>query len=224
MISNRFGNIRAGALRAALLSVTFYAAGAGAPASAQMFGWWGYQPFETQESLTPGEVRRDLQRRGYRVTGPLIRNGRVLLADVVDGRGRSLRLIVDPVEGEILQRFVNVDPTPRRDPAPDVSDPAQPAPAARARKPVSAPKVAVRTLPAKPKVRRDAQPPSEATLTPPPNRAPVERVREPAVANSPAAPQRVESVAPARPAAPPAAPSSPEAPGFTKGVPINPLD
>ena len=109
-----------GVKRAALLGGVGAALFAAAPASAQVFGWWGYQPFEYRyrvEENTPlsgGEVRGLLARQGYRLSGPLQRNGDVLLADVADRSGRQLRLIVDRYDGRVLQRFLNAEPRPPR--------------------------------------------------------------------------------------------------------------
>ena len=89
-----------------------------APAAAQFFGWMGYRPFEygfqDDAPLSGGAIRGILQRQGYRLTGPLQRNGDVILADVSDGRGRQLRLIVDMYEGRVLQRFLSAEPRPPR--------------------------------------------------------------------------------------------------------------
>ena len=221
---------------------------AGAPAQAQMFGWWGYQRFETSQPQSLNEIRRGLQRQGYSITGPMQRNGRVLLVDAVDPRGRNLRLIVDPVEGEILQRFVNAAvPRPPGDlrngydePAipryPDASErqsePDRAAPRARAKKPQAAPKVAVRSLPqAQRRAKSSNPPPSEATITP---RVvdPGAATREPPAAATPREPEFAASPRPessprqrlAPPVAAPVQPQPSERPGFVQGVPINPLD
>ncbi len=233
------------AIKAAAIAATAagFAVFDAAPAQAQLFGWWGHQPFAYRDVMTPGEIRRDLARQGYRMNGPLQRNGRVILADVVDGRGRQLRLIVDPVEGAILQRFVNVEPRPQRGAPgasrnpefPDSPD-AQNQPAPRAAKPAAKPKAAVRSLPQQPKIARERP---ESPETPPgrranpqferpqTERAQTERVQEPAIAATPAEAPRQATSAAERPNPPLAAPSPTrpaDQPGFAKGVPINPLD
>ena len=206
--------------------------GFAAPARAQLFGWYGYQPFEYREDLSAGEVRGVLQRQGYRLTGPLMRNGRVLLADVVDPRGRSLRLIVDPGEGRILQRFVNADPrTQPRDrnddrersapTRPDYSEQPQQRgePAARPRRTTPKARVVTRKPAAKSNAAQAPQEPVESRSPPQANAAPQQpATAPPTVAAAPVAPR----------AAPPADAAAPRAsrsqPGYVNGVPINPLD
>jgi len=60
------------------------------------------------------EMRRILFYRGYRIDGRLRRNGHVYVADVRDRRGRSLRLIVDVLDGRILEAFSGRIRTPKR--------------------------------------------------------------------------------------------------------------
>jgi hypothetical protein len=68
-------------------------------AQAQLFGMWGW-------SMRPGQVERIIQSQGFRLTGPIYRNGRVYVADVLDERGVHQRLIVDAFTGDVLQAFV----------------------------------------------------------------------------------------------------------------------
>jgi hypothetical protein len=68
-------------------------------AQAQLFGLWGW-------SMRPGQVERIIQSQGFRLTGPIYRNGRVYVADVQDERGVHQRLIVDAYTGDVLQAFV----------------------------------------------------------------------------------------------------------------------
>ena len=195
-----------------------------APAQAQFFAGWGSQRFQIEDGLSPGEIRASLADQGYRLLGPLRRNGRVLLADVTDRRGRSLRLIVDPFEGEILQRFLKAEPRSARN-VPEVAavdpDDVDP-PDARAAKPrphtigKPAPKVAVRSLPEKPRMVMPRQTPPAATRPAP---APETRAQAPAASG----PSRE---APAIATTPPVetAPAPRSGPGFVDGVPNAPLD
>jgi hypothetical protein len=72
-------------------------------AQAQIFGMFGW-------SLPPGQVQHMIASQGFRLAGPLFRNGRVYVADVVDDRGVRQRLIVDAFSGEVLQAFVTGRP------------------------------------------------------------------------------------------------------------------
>ena len=75
------------------------------PARAQFFGGWGgWDNGGTWDGLAPGQVRRSIAGQGFRVLGPLRRNGNVYVADVADGRGRHERLIVAAADAQILQR------------------------------------------------------------------------------------------------------------------------
>ncbi len=91
--------------------------GASAPAQAQVgFGWWRDRGIVYEERMPELIGRRGIRRiigqYGYRVRGPLLRNGRVYVVDVRDRRGRSLRVIVDGIEGDIVQVFRNNRPRP----------------------------------------------------------------------------------------------------------------
>ncbi len=55
--------------------------------------------------LGPAQVRNMLNERGMRVTGAPARNGRVFVADVRDRNGNLRRVIVDGLNGEVLQSF-----------------------------------------------------------------------------------------------------------------------
>jgi len=72
-------------------------------AQAQIFGMFGW-------SLPPGQVQHMIASQGFRLAGPLYRNGRVYVADVVDDRGVRQRLIVDAFSGDVLQAFVTGRP------------------------------------------------------------------------------------------------------------------
>ena len=63
-----------------------------------------------RELIGTREMRHIIFDYGYRIKGRLRRNGRVYVADVRDLRGRSFRLIVDGIHGDILQRFTSRAP------------------------------------------------------------------------------------------------------------------
>jgi hypothetical protein len=83
-------------------------------AEAQFFGWSLPPAYGVPESamIAPGEIYRMVADHGYRIRDRLQRNGRVYLIDVVDRRGRALRLIIDAYQGDILQRFATAPPRP----------------------------------------------------------------------------------------------------------------
>jgi len=97
------------------------------PAQAQFFGSWGYMPFQYRmlpemddgpvylprrfrPIMSPGDIRMVLNEEGYQVVGGLRVNGRVYIANVRDWRGQGFRLVVDGMEGNILQRFALATP------------------------------------------------------------------------------------------------------------------
>lgn len=103
----------AGVAGAAIAAVSLLA-GFSAPAQAQVYfrGW--NERFvlydDYPEFVGRREVRAILAEQGYRLRGRLRRNGRVYVADVSDRRGQSFRVIVDAIEGEIVQRFRSRQP------------------------------------------------------------------------------------------------------------------
>ena len=214
----------------------------GAPAQAQFFGWFGARTFpEARPAAPPRAVEYRLRRLGYRLLTPMRFNGDVVLADVVDSGGRHARLVIDPVDGAILQKFATAEPRPARPltresefgDAPVVRGPstgylengdAAPLPAPHARPPVAeapqpskpkAPKKVARSTPAQPPV---VETPAANPPTPAPARIPAPAAQsepQPAVADT--------APAPKPPVAKPVAPPAPKA-GYANGVPINPLD
>ncbi|MCW6510209.1 hypothetical protein [Lichenifustis flavocetrariae] len=72
--------------------------GATRPAAAQ-FGWFG------SSEASPEDVQDTIASHGFRLIGPLYRNGRVYVADVVDRRQRRERLVIAAESGQIVQRF-----------------------------------------------------------------------------------------------------------------------
>jgi hypothetical protein len=87
-------------------------------ADAQWFRWPSF------DAAVPAmEVERLLQESGYRLTGPIYRNGSVYVASVLGRDDDRERLIIDARDGRLLQRYA-VAPTRRsRDIAGDWSSP-----------------------------------------------------------------------------------------------------
>jgi hypothetical protein len=93
---------------AALLATLLIGAGTATPARAQ-FSWFG--PSEA----SPQDVYDTIAEHGFRLVGPLYRNGRVYVADVIDRRQRRERLVLSVDSGQIVQRyFVDVGASDRR--------------------------------------------------------------------------------------------------------------
>jgi hypothetical protein len=215
---------------------------AATPARAQFFGWFGARTFpETRPAAPPRAVEFKLRRMGYRLLTPMRFNGDVVLADVVDSGGRRARLVIDPVDGAILQKFATAEPRPSRpltrDPefgaAPVVRGPstgylengaAAPLPAPETRAPVAetprptkptAPKKVARAAPAQAPV---ADAPAAKPVAPAPDKP-----TTPAAMRDTPAPIAETAPRPNPPAAKPSTPAPPKA-GYANGVPINPLD
>ena len=217
------------------------AAGA-TPARAQLFGWWGAH--YSQPAAMPAElISRRLAQQGYRVLR-LQRNGGVFLADVSEGRGRTLRLVVDSRDGSILQRFATA--AVRNDGrAPGVYDmsPDTGLGSLAPPSPVPAP------VPDRPSRRAAPRAPAEAVLDPGETSSPSSRKHPapvpskamslpagepdgsarpsetPSTAAAGSAPSPAPAPAPVRLQPPPApAPATANKPGYATGVPINPLD
>ncbi len=231
----------------------------GAPARAQLFGGFPFHPFQQVapyraplQAPPPSVIRSRLERQGYQVNGPLRLNGDVVLADVTGPGDRRMRLVVDPIDGRILQRFAVAEPRPPRQVAsstPDVDDPllihgpsagylqdGSPAPAAPmpkiikpAGKAKPKPGAVARANSGTPVIIQAPQPdalpePAQPVAAP---TAPVAAARpapSPTVA-TPATPAPANATV-ARQSPPETAPAKP--PGnprdYANGVPINPLD
>ncbi|MDF2114099.1 hypothetical protein PY365_00820 [Roseiarcaceae bacterium H3SJ34-1] len=97
------------------------------PAQAQFFGAWGYMPYQYRmlpeidggpvymprrfrPMMSPGDIRMSLSEEGYQVVGGLQINGRVYIANVRDRRGQGFRIVVDGIDGNVLQRFARATP------------------------------------------------------------------------------------------------------------------
>lgn len=160
------------------------------PAQAQFFGGWGYMPYQYRmlpemddgpvylprrfrPIMSPRDVRMTLIDEGYQVVGGLQVNGRVYIANVRDWRGQGFRVVVDGIEGNILQRFARTAPPrapqglargsmgdeeyfdPPRLPPPSVTPPSQRAPRAEPRRAAPRAATARREPPSKTVVRPD---------------------------------------------------------------------
>ena len=87
--------------RAAALAVAagLLLCGAGS-ADAQWFRWPSWD-----DAIPPMRMERMIEASGYRLTGPVLRNGPVYLANVL-GRDDDLeRLVIDARDGRLLQRY-----------------------------------------------------------------------------------------------------------------------
>ncbi len=194
-----------------------------APAHAQFFNWGVQpQPYEAQVTMPVEVIYQRIARQGYRVVRPLERNGRVLIADVIDRRGREVHLVIDARDGGILQSFAN---TGRPQLSPPGLIPGARTPARQAREPSRA-KPARQTTASSPDPKEHSAQPDKK-----PSRLP---------SQMPSVPGQAEKAAPANPvansvASPVEKPVAPTAkavepaingkkPGFANGVPINPLD
>ena len=97
------------------------------PAHAQLFGYFGYRPFSyappVDQGISPREVRAIVADEGMRLTGRPFRNGNVWVADAVDERGWTHRLIINAYSGDIVQSFGRGQPVPPRLAAPDAPPP-----------------------------------------------------------------------------------------------------
>ena len=105
----------------ALLAATPLALSA-VPAQAQFFGEvfgsrfaWGSRYYEDDRrvepdyeyrGMPPRAVHRMLANQGYRLIGPVVRRGRVYLANVSDGEtGQRERLVIDAFSGDVLESY-----------------------------------------------------------------------------------------------------------------------
>ena len=96
-----------------LASALLLGLGALTPARAQ-FNFFGAREVSAED------VSETIADHGFRLVGPLYRNGRVYLADVIDRRQRRERLVISAENGQIVQRFM-VDVGPERRPPAYVS-------------------------------------------------------------------------------------------------------
>ena len=80
------------------LAASFLSLGA-TSAKAQLFFSWG------DRAVSPMQVERMVEASGYRLTGPVMRNGPVYLANVLGRENDRERLVIDARDGRLLQRY-----------------------------------------------------------------------------------------------------------------------
>lgn len=145
------------------------------PAQAQLFGFFAYRPFSDAQPVTQGigprDVRAIVADEGMRLVGQPFRNGNVWVADTVDDRGWTHRLIINAFSGDIVQSFGRGQAVPPRLAAPDAPPPQRQIARAVPDEPYVIPGIGsgeplIRTVP-KPKPKAEKKPPAVA-------RAPVE--------------------------------------------------
>jgi hypothetical protein len=64
------------------------------------------QFFHWNSTLSASQIERMVQASGYRLTGPVTRNGAVYLANVLGSQDDPERLVLDATDGRLLQRFI----------------------------------------------------------------------------------------------------------------------
>jgi hypothetical protein len=154
------------------------------------YGHLVHQPFEEAPRFASRRaVAAIVAHEGFRLVGPLGERGDQIVATGVDGRGRWMRFVIDPYEGEVLSAKFIVAPTPAEGADPD-------APAGRKPAGIGAPT-------GKPPPARGS---SHRAITPPPPAA-TTTAAAPAAPPAPAAPD-----AKTTPAAPPDATATIPAP------------
>jgi hypothetical protein len=80
----------------------------GAAALVAATGWLGDSPARSQShsgaALSPGEIERMIGARGYRLTGPVVRHGKVYIANVLGPEDDVEQLVVDARDGHLLRQ------------------------------------------------------------------------------------------------------------------------
>jgi hypothetical protein len=80
----------------------------GAAALVAATGWLGASPARSQSHsgavLPPNEIERMIGARGYRLTGPVVRHGKVYVANVLGPEDDVEQLVVDARDGHLLRR------------------------------------------------------------------------------------------------------------------------
>jgi hypothetical protein len=82
---------------AALASAALLWALGATSSQAQFFHW--------DSTLSASQIEHMVQASGYRLTGPVTRNGAVYLANVLGSQDDPERLVLDATDGRLLQRF-----------------------------------------------------------------------------------------------------------------------
>jgi hypothetical protein len=91
---------RRGIRARSVLAAAFLIGGLSATPARAQFSFFG--PSE----VSPQDIYDTVAEHGFRLIGPLYRNGRVYLADVIDRRQRRERLVIAAENGQIVQRFL----------------------------------------------------------------------------------------------------------------------
>jgi hypothetical protein len=91
----------------------------GAVALVAAAGWLGASPAHSQShsgaALPPNEIERMLGERGYRLTGPVVRHGKVYFANVLGQQDDVEQLVVDARDGRLLRQSPGGPPIRRPD-------------------------------------------------------------------------------------------------------------
>ena len=81
----------------------------GAAALVAASTWLGAPPARAQShssaALPPGEIERMIGARGYRLTGPVVRHGKVYIASVLGQQDDVEQLVVDARDGYVATVF-----------------------------------------------------------------------------------------------------------------------
>ena len=83
----------------------------------------GFLPAHAQShsgaALPPSEIERMLSARGYRLTGPVVRHGKVYFANVLGQQDNVEQLVVDARDGHLLRQSASGPPMRRQGGNPD---------------------------------------------------------------------------------------------------------
>jgi hypothetical protein len=101
------------------LAVSMLSLGASSAKAQYLLNW--------DRGLSPMQVERMVQASGYRLTGPVARNGGVYLANVLGREDDPERLVIDARDGRLLQRY-GAAASHRQYAAADWSSPPRPQP------------------------------------------------------------------------------------------------
>jgi hypothetical protein len=190
---------------------------AGQPAQAQFWnGWFGgwrpAQPGPYAAPIPPRRVASIVASEGYALNGVPRRQGDVIIADGVDGRGEHMRFVIDAYDGEILRLHAAGPPRP-----PGIVGNSQPMPPAHtamapsSSDPISALRAGVDQLVGGAQPGREPPHPSAKSASKPKQTAAHTPSKPPATPVAPKAPSEAEHVtAPA-----PTATQQPTAPAAT---------
>jgi hypothetical protein len=92
-------------------------------ADAQWFRWPSWD-----SAMRPMQVERMIEASGYRLTGPVLRDGPVYLANVLGRQNDPERLVIDARDGRLLQRYAAADDRQTAMAGDDWSGPPRPRP------------------------------------------------------------------------------------------------